>query len=93
MLAQMGRGKERDVAIKATQEEAAALVKLAAGPEQPDDTTKKRIARAADNLRWPIARTRHIWHGEVHIEVHEMDQLRRYALQEAMRRSERGTRS
>lgn len=87
MCARMARGKERDAAIKATQKEAAALLKLAAGPDQPGDTTKKRIARAAGNLGWPIARTRHIWHGETRVEVHEMDQLRRRALEEAMRRS------
>lgn len=87
MVAQMARGRNRNAAaIEAVRKEAAALVKLAAGPSRPGDTIKVRIARAAGNLGWAATRTRHIWHGEGQIEVHEMDQLRRVALEEAQRR-------
>lgn len=82
----MALGKRRDAAASAARKEAAALIKLAAGPDQSGDTLKARIARAAGNLGWEAARTRHIWHAEVRVEVHEMDQLRYYALEEAVRR-------
>lgn len=56
---------------------AAELIRRAAGPDLPNDTTKARIARAARALNWPVSRTRDVWHGNAHrIDAHEMDALR-----------------
>ena len=83
MPGQMARSSDSTRArIEATRKEAARLIRLAAPKLTPDETTKARIVRAANNLGWTVSRTRHMWHGDAQrIEVHEMDQLR--ALQRA----------
>lgn len=69
--------REVDALREAARNEAAALVRLAAGPRGYDDTIRHCITRAAARLGWSYRRTEDIWRREARrIESFEMDSLR-----------------
>jgi hypothetical protein len=73
----MTRGIQRNVLIKADREEAARLIRLAAGPERRGESAKARMRRTAAILGWSHTRTRDIWQRSARrIDAHEMDLLR-----------------
>lgn len=73
----MPRREDINALRRAARSEAAALVRLAAGPRGYDDTIGACIARAAAKLGWPYRRTEDIWRGEARrIESFELDALR-----------------
>lgn len=68
-----------DALREAARNEAAALVRLAAGNRGYNDTIQACIARAAQNLGWSYGRTENIWREEKQIiESFEMDALRKF---------------
>ncbi len=68
-----------DALRKAARNEAADLVRLAAGNRGYSDTIQACIVRAAKKLGWPYGRTENIWrHEKEIIESFEMDALRQH---------------
>lgn len=82
----MAGGSDDAAALRAAiRDEAAALVRKAAGPDRPNDNTKARIARATLALAkrypdssWNERRVEDLWYGhDITIKAIELEQLRR----------------
>jgi hypothetical protein len=57
--------------------EAAARIKLVAGPKQRGENTKARMMRTTELLGWTYSRVHDVWYKIARrIDAHEMDQLR-----------------